>query len=135
MTSRHAAIELEWGDGTFTFRLGLDELDELEDKLDASIFVLRRKLSPELQLAKSREIRETLRIGLIGGGMPAVDALRKVRRYLDERPLDESRDAAYAVALAALSRVHGKELADDPGERLAAEPSASTSPPSAPAPQ
>ncbi len=127
---RHAAIELDWGDGTYTFRLGLDELEELEEKADAGIFALARKMSPDVQLARSREIREVIRLALIGGGMPAVDALRKVRRYLDERPLDESRDTAYAIVLAALARVHGKELADDPGERPAAEPTGSTSPPS-----
>jgi hypothetical protein len=134
--SRHAAIELDYGDGTHTFRLGLDEIEELEEKLDLSIFALERRLSPLVRDPRLRDIRETLRCGLIGGGMKPVDALVLVRRYVDVRPLDESRDVAYAVILAALARVHPGELGegDSPGEEQAAEPNGSTSPPSSPAP-
>lgn len=129
--NRHAAIELDWADGTYTFRLALAQLEELEQKRDASIFELAQRLAPDVRAARVRDISETLRLGLIGGGLKPVDALNLVRRYIDERPLDESRDVAYAVALAAISRLPGDQSKPPPeGEAPAAGPSGSTSPPS-----
>lgn len=132
---RHGAIELDWADGTHTFRLALEQIEELEEKRDASLFTLALRLSPSVREAKVRDISEVLRLGLIGGGMKPVEALALVRRYVDERPLDESRDVAYAIAMAGLARVHPGELGvDDSGEAEAAGPSGSTSPPSTPEP-
>lgn len=128
--NRHAAIELDWADGTYTFRLGLDEIEELERKRDLSIFEIAKRLSPEVRQARSTDVSETLRLGLIGGGTKPVDALAKVRKYVDERPLDENRDTAYAIVLAGLMRVHSNEMEKPSGEAPAAKPSASTSPPS-----
>ncbi len=134
--SRHGAVELDWADGSYTFRLGLAEIEELEEKRDISIFTLAARLSPQIRAPRLADMREVLRLGLIGGGSKPVDALALVRRYLEERPLDESRDVAYAVTMAGVARVHPKDLGDDePGEAPAAEPSGSTSPPSTPEPQ
>lgn len=130
--SRHGAAELDFGDGTYTFRLGLGEIEELERKCEASLFAVAGRLSPSLRDARLREISETIRLGLIGGGMAPVDALVLTRRYVDERPLDESRDVAFAVAMAGLMRVHPGELGEPPGEAPAAQSNGSTSPPSAP---
>jgi hypothetical protein len=127
---RHGTIEMDWADGTYTFRLGLAEIEELEDKRDLSLFALARRLSPSERNARLADIRETLRLGLIGGGMVPIDALTKVRRYIDERPLEDNRDAAYSVVLAGLMRVFTLEKDAAPGEQEAAEPDASTSPPS-----
>ena len=129
--SRHAAIEQDWADGTYTFRLGLAEIEELERKRDLGIFELAKRLSPEVRQARSTDITETLRLGLIGGGMTPVDALAKVRKYVDERPLDENRDIAYAVVLAGLMRLHSNEMEKPLGEqkrRGRARKGASTSP-------
>lgn len=130
---RHGAIEIDWADGTYTFRLGLAQIEEIEEKRDVSLFSLHRRLSPQIRDARLADIREVLRIGLIGGGAKPADALALVRRYVDERPLDESRDIAYAVVLAGLSRVHTE---DQPkGESEAAKTEGSTSPPSGEPPQ
>jgi hypothetical protein len=134
MTSRHGAVELAFGDGEYTFRLGPDEIEELEAKRKAGVFQIATRLAPETRACHSQDIVQTIRLGLIGGGMKPVDALAKVRKYVDERPIDESRDVAYAVALAALKRVHSSELEEPPsGEVEAAETNVSTSPPSTPA--
>lgn len=128
--SRHAEVTLDWADGTYPFRLGLGEIEELETKFDRSIFVIAAALGE--RVAKSTEISEVLRVGLIGAGMVPTDALAKIRRYVDERPLEENRDTAYAVALAGLLRVHGDEVDKEPGEADASETtlSGSTSGPS-----
>jgi hypothetical protein len=132
---RHGAIDLDFGDGTFTFRLGLTEIEELEEKRGASLFTITRRLDPAVREPWLADVINVIRLGLIGGGMTAVDALVKVRRYVDERPLDESRDVAFAVVLAALARVHSDHVEDDmPGEAEAPKSSDSTSAPSAPQP-
>lgn len=125
--NRHGAIDLDWADGTFTFRLGLSEIEELERKRDLSVFEIARRLAPETRQARSTDIIETIRLGLIGGGMAPVDALVKVRKYVDERPLDENRDTAYAIILAGLMRVHSNEMEKPSGEADAPETSGSTS--------
>jgi hypothetical protein len=111
--SRHGAVELDWADGTYTFRLGIREIEELEEKRDLSIFTLAARLSPLVREPRLLDICETLRLGLMGGGTKPTDALAVVRRYVDERPLD---------------------VGDDPGEAEAAKPDGSTSPPSTPEP-
>ena len=124
--SRHGAIEQDFGDGTYTFRLGLDEIEELERKRDLSVYEINERL--RIRQCRLQDISETLRLGLIGGGMKPVDALALVRRYVDQRPFEENRDIAYAVSLAALMRVHSKELETPPGEVEAAMSNDSTSP-------
>lgn len=128
--NRHAAVELDWADGTYTFRLGLGEIEELERKLDLGIFQIVTRLSPVIRTCKLSDISEVLRVGLIGGGMKPTDALAKVRKYVDERPVDENRDIAYAIGLAGLHRVHSSELEKPSGEQEAAGTEGSTSPPS-----
>lgn len=124
--SRHAAVDQAFGDAVYTFRLGLDQLKELERKVDRGIYEIADRL--RLRTCQTIEIREVLRIGLIGGGTKPVDALALVRRYVDERPIEENRDLAYAVALAALLRVHSNEADETPsGEAEAAETNGSTS--------
>lgn len=119
----HGQVTLPWADGDYTFRLTLSGLEEIENKFDKSIFVIVSDLGE--RKARSSEILEVLRVGLIGGGMAPVDALAKVRLYVDQRPLDENRDTAYAVALQGLMRVHSSEMEPPSGEADAAEESPS----------
>ncbi|MUZ65335.1 gene transfer agent family protein [Agrobacterium vitis] len=122
--SGHASVTLDWADGEYIFRLPLKQLEELEDRFDRSIFVITERMMT--RTATSREIIEVLRLGLVGGGMKPLEALPLVKRYVEERPLDENRDVAYAICLAALARVHGDEV-ETAGEQTA-EQSGSTSP-------
>lgn len=136
LMSSHAAIDLDFADGTYRFRLGLGEIAELEEKAKRGIFLIHDDLDPKVRSAKSSVISETLRIGLIGGGTKPADALALVRRYVDQRPLTESLFLAYAVVVAALTRVSGVDLPKSsgaeeagPGELEAAKDE-QTSPPS-----
>ncbi|OJU12755.1 MAG: hypothetical protein BGN85_08820 [Alphaproteobacteria bacterium 64-11] len=128
--NRHGAIELDWADGTFAFRLSIAGIEELEEKTGKSVFDLAGRASPMVRDMRVREISETIRIGLIGGGMAPGEALAKVRRYVDERPLDESRDVAHAVLLMGLTRVHGEDLAVGEAGAPEADQNGSTSAPS-----
>lgn len=130
--SKHGLITIDWADGSHDFRLSLGGIEELEAKTGESVFTLATRL--QHRTARLVDIRETLRIGLVGGGKSPTEALALVRRYIDERPLDENRDAAYAVVLAGLTRVHAddiKRVDAAEGETLAEGQSDLTSPPSA----
>lgn len=84
---------LDWADGTYTFRLGLGELQEHDEKISEGrpmgypsgpLAVLSRLWDGTWKIA---DVRETIRLGLIGGGLPPANALKLVRRYVDDQPL------------------------------------------------
>jgi hypothetical protein len=103
MSERNAEIVYPFGDDEHTFRLGIKELEELQEKCDAGPgFVLGRLMSPRLEW-RIEDVRHTLRLGLIGGGMPATDAIKLVRRYVDDRPAwAENAKIAQAVLAVAI---------------------------------
>jgi hypothetical protein len=72
-------IELEFGDGTYLFRLPLKQIAELQDKCNAGI----QEIFGRIIQGKARieDLTETLRLGLIGGGMEPVQARRLIERY------------------------------------------------------
>lgn len=130
MMSRHGAVELDFGGEMRTFRLGLGEIEELEDKAGTGLFQIMAQMSPDVRSVRTKVVSETIRIGLIGGGTTPADALGLVRRYCDERPLTESLMVAYAVVVAAITRVHGTVVEKTAGEPVAAGTVEPTSPPS-----
>jgi hypothetical protein len=106
--SADASVTLTWADGEYKFRLPIGQLRELQDKTDAGpIEVLDRLMSRRWRVD---DIRETLRLGLIGGGLKPVEALVLIKRYVDERPLMENAPAAQTVLLAALVGVKDDEV-------------------------
>jgi len=97
---RHAEITQAWGDDDYPFRLGLKELVEHDEKCDAGpAYVAKALIDGTWRL---KHIRETVRLGLIGGGMAPAKALALTRRYVDERPLRESIPLAIAILMAIL---------------------------------
>lgn len=121
--SRSGGVDLTWGDGQHTFRLAIGQLRDLEEKTKVGPFELFERL--RLNRWKVDDLAHVLRVGLIGGGMPAPQAVDLVTRHIDEWPLIESAMVAQAVLLAALV---GSEA--DPagkGQAVAAE-SAGASP-------
>lgn len=98
--SRDASVTLTWADGEHRFRLAIGQLRELQEKCDAGpAEVLARLSSGKWRLD---DVRETLRLGLIGGGLSPGDAHRLTVRYVDERPWLENVQPAQAVLMAAL---------------------------------
>ncbi len=109
LMSVSARITLPWADGSHSFRLAIGHLRELQDKCNAGpAEVLARLTSGSWRVD---DIRETLRLGLIGGGATPMDALVLVARYVDDRPLMENVFPAQAVLLAA---VVGEEAPGNP---------------------
>ena len=98
--SRDARVELDWGDGTFTFRLGWGELVMLQEACDAGPYVVLQRLSTGTW--RVEDISETIRCGLVGGGMTPADATKRVRSYVKDRPPMESLMVAQAVLSAGI---------------------------------
>lgn len=124
-------VEVAWGDGDHVFKLNLGLIRELQDKCKAGPAEIAERLSTGRW--RIDDIREPIRLGLIGGGMKPVDALALVKRYVDERPLAENVLTAQAVIMAVLYGVPGDPVGkkEEAGETATgAETPASSSPPS-----
>ncbi|MBV9549306.1 MAG: gene transfer agent family protein [Alphaproteobacteria bacterium] len=98
-------VTLKWGDGGSERRFGLalGQLEELQRVCDAGPEeILQRLLSgtPRVQ-----DLRQVIRLGLIGGGMEPAKALAMVEAHVDARPRQESLPVARAVLLAAVMGV------------------------------
>jgi hypothetical protein len=101
--SRDGRVEIEWPDERRAFRLGIGELEELQERTGAGpAEVLRRLYHGTWKVA---EVREPLRLGLIGGGMSAADALKLVNRYAGPGQLMDAVVPAMTVVNAALNGV------------------------------
>lgn len=95
--------ELVWGDGPQRLALNIDQLYELQDKCGSGPQrILNRLTGDEWKIA---DIRETVRLSLIGGGKSPAEAYTLVSRYIDKRTtgLLESRFAALSVLAVALT--------------------------------
>jgi len=98
--SADASIELPFGDGKTRFRLGIGEWAELQDKCDAGLVAIMDRL--EARKWRVEDVRETIRLGLIGGGLAPIRALAKIARYVDGQPLADNVPIAYAILAAAI---------------------------------
>lgn len=98
--SRDGRIELDWADGTHSFRLGWGQLAELQEKTDAGPFVVLQRLHNGQW--RVEDVSHVIRLGLIGGGMEPAKALAKVRAYVEARPPMENVLPAQAILSAAV---------------------------------
>lgn len=112
--SANASITFDWGDDTYKFRLGLGEVRELQDRTKAGPYRLFTRIGARDWLVD--DLREIIRLGLIGGGMKPPDALKLVRTYVDARPALESVEPSQRILGAYLAGVP-----DDPVGKPKAE--------------
>lgn len=107
MASLSAEVELRFADGTYLFKLGLKQIEELQDKCGNSGFaeITNRVIREEWTI---QDIYHSIRLGLIGGGLPPVKALELVDRYVDGKPLFSDIDPSCPsrVALAVLGAAY-----------------------------
>lgn len=112
--SRNATIDRDFGDGEHCFRIAIGQLRELQEKVGASPFAALARMIAWTPMVD--DIRETIRLGLVGGGMKPTDALALVRTYVDERPLAESLPDAILILQAALMGVPDETPGKSQGE-------------------
>lgn len=120
------SIDLEFADGVYTFKLGLAQIEEIENKCGCGLGeVFSRVLAgrfendgeffghPAHARWKMVDLIETIRQGLLGGGLKAnidgVDvtvsgarANELIRNYVADRPKSEAWSLAAAILTAAI---------------------------------
>lgn len=120
------SIAFPWGDGDQRFRLPIAQLIELQDKCNAGPAEILARLSGISW--RVQDVRETIRLGLIGGGKSAIDALVLVSRYVVDGAWLENKDAARVIIMAALAGRAGDPVGKPTRRRKRPTP-ASGSPP------
>jgi hypothetical protein len=125
MQTANTRVRFFFGDADHDFALTLGGLEELQTLTDAGPQVLHDRFVTGAWRLK--DITETVRLGLIGGGMPPQDAARMLKTYgYPEQPLATLVLPARLILAAALVGV-----ADDPPGKssgVEAEPSLDPSP-------
>lgn len=130
--SADGAITLDWAGEARKFRLAIGQLRELQEAVNRPRAAIGAPLiGPRTLLALLSggdawpdEIREVVRLGLIGGGMPIDRVPGLVKRYIDERPLLESASVAQVILLVALVGAQG----DPVGKKKARQKRRATEP-------
>lgn len=98
--SRLSQVSLKWADGDYTFRLRIKHLIELQEKCDAGPSYILARLQQGAWHVE--DVREPIRLGLIGGGLEPVKALKLVERYVDDQPLMQNAMIAEVIVSAAI---------------------------------
>jgi len=112
----HGLITREWADGSYSFRLAYGQWLDLQEAVGCGPLELYVRLLQRQW--KVQQIREIIRIGLLGGGTDPSNALRLVRRYVEEQPILESVPLALEIVSASLTMPQGEQ---DLGEDQAVE--------------
>lgn len=123
--SVNGAVTIAWADGDHVFNVAkVAQVLELEEKCDAGC----AEIFDRLRSGRWRfnDVRETIRLGLIGGGMTPPKALVLVKRYVDERPWQESVPVALAILMSAMVGVPGDTPGKAAADRAATEADGST---------
>jgi hypothetical protein len=145
--SRAGEVSLDWGgQASRLFRLGVGQLRKLQENTGYGPFGLAAKLrmtGEALAVIKAQEFaglaqlnlrelatfddcRETILQGLLGADVPAPEALKLVRDWVEERPLAESVGPAYLIAIAAVVGVEDEPLGEGEGATPPRSPTASS---------
>lgn len=105
--SHDGGRDFDFADGSYRFRLALKQIFELQEKCKCGFAEICNRVTGNYWYAE--DITETIRLGLIGGGMDSISALGKVRRYVEASPLAENVLLAQAILLLALVGPPGEE--------------------------
>lgn len=100
--SRTGKVTLPWGDGEYEFRLAYKQLLLLQEECDAGPAFMANRLREQDADWRVKDIRETIRLGLMGAGMSQADALTKITRFVDSVPLEENRLVAWVILKTAI---------------------------------
>lgn len=109
MQHRSGKVEIKYLDAnTYTARLPISKLEELQEKCDAGPpEILNRLLTSKWRVA---DVRQTVRLGLLGGGNDAATVAALVARYCDDGMLGANVPAAAEILTAAIFGVKDEPL-------------------------
>jgi hypothetical protein len=102
----NGSVTMTWADKEYQFNVAkLAQAMELEDLCGCGLMEVFQRVKENRW--RVSDVRETIRLGLIGGGLPPARALVLVRRYVEDRPWAESAPVALVVLGAAIVGVTG----------------------------
>lgn len=123
------SVLLAWRGGEHVFCVGqVKSVLALEEASGAGIFAIAGRVESSLAVAAAgqlggqaglNDVREVIRLGLIGGGMAADDAMKLIKLHVDGAPLVESLTLSYAVLAAYLRGVPGDKVGKGEADRTA----------------
>lgn len=99
-----STLTIDWADGTYAFALKGKQIEELErvcGKIGFGAIYQRIMLGVWFYA----DLYHTIRLGLIGGGMGAVEAEAKCKMYVDGVPMVAGPNSPESVAKAILASV------------------------------
>jgi hypothetical protein len=105
--SRSAKITKFVGDNEYVLRLRIEELIALQEALNVGPYFLSQRLVAGNWFVE--DVTQTIRLGLIGGGMRHEEAAKLIRNYVKEGYLSDYYLCAYEVLMAALIGVADEE--------------------------
>lgn len=116
--SADGSTTLFWGDGDNNFRIAIGEFRELQERINARRSAVGLPAIGPTTLANAirgndawpDDVRDVLRVGLVGGGMAPSEVHRKLAQYFDRRPPAESYLVAFTVLVSAFLGVPGDEI-------------------------
>lgn len=116
--SADGSITLVWGDGENKFRYAIGQFRELQEKINGRRQAIGAPLVGPMSLinllrekdAWPDDVRDILRIGLVGGGMTVTEAHRKLVLYFDSSAPADHMLTAYYVLIAGFIGVPEDEL-------------------------
>lgn len=111
-----------FADGIYAFRLGIGQLVELQEKCKAGPPEVYTRLGQIPGRWMVEDVRETIRLGLIGADVKPEKALSLVTRYVDER-LGDYAPLAFLIIGTALFSPEDEETPGKPqGETMEETP-------------
>ena len=105
MSAEDGSVSLQYGDGEYIFRIAFGQWRELQESINKPrIEIGEAPIGPMALLralldgnAWPHDVREVIRLGLIGGGMKSERALVMVKRYVEGRPYFQSMPTARTI--------------------------------------
>jgi Phage tail tube protein, GTA-gp10 len=134
--SADGSVTIEiWGDGENKFRFAIGQWRELQERVNGRRIAMGLPPTGPLSLMKDLEkgdcwpddIRDILRIGLVGAGMSVQEAHRKLVLYFDTTPPYQHNEPALVVLAAGLLGARGDKM-DDSKKKTETPTSPSSSP-------
>jgi len=110
--SDYARFIETWADGQHVFNLDNERAREFEEKNNRSLYATMANMTHGSW--RIEDVREVIRLALIGGGAPPSAALMLVSNYVEKRPLAENTTLAVRILEAAF---FGQEKAPGSVER------------------
>jgi Phage tail tube protein, GTA-gp10 len=138
MSLEDGSINLDFGDGEYCFRLALGQWRELQETINKSRLEIGLEPIGPMGLMRGlvngdawpHDVREVIRLGLIGGGMKADRALVLIKRYVEGRPYFQSVPLARTVLQTAMFGPPNDQVGKEPAPEAETATNGSNSPPS-----